>query len=267
MDPSEPDIQTNDPHPKPDAGQFIEIAPLYDTLMTGVPYQEWVAYLRKLLSLRNASPRHVLDLACGTGNVSELLAAQGMKVNGVDIAPAMIAEARRKAAGAGLDIDFFVQDAAELDLPGRRFDLCVSLFDSLNYILEPERLEMAMERVAAHLTPNGLFIFDLNSEYALRNHFFDQNNMNPAEPLRYHWVSDYFPDTHLCRVRMTFWRDDENGDPYEFEEVHWQYAYAMTDVVDMLTRAGFEDITPYQAYTLRAPARASDRIYYIARRP
>src|SRR5262249_44706136 len=149
--------------------QFVAVAPLYDLLMTGVPYAEWVRYLHELLAARRTRPRHILDLACGTGNVSELLAGEGFSVTGVDIAPHMIAEAKRKAAERNLPIAYLTQDAAELDLPGQRFDLCVSLFDSLNYVTEPTRLQRAMTRVAAHLTANGLFIFDLNSEFALRN--------------------------------------------------------------------------------------------------
>ncbi|HZP81630.1 MAG TPA: class I SAM-dependent methyltransferase, partial [Chthonomonadaceae bacterium] len=177
---------SNDEPPSPhedradDRAQFVAVAPLYDALMTGVPYRDWVRYLHTLLDERHAHPRQILDLACGTGNVSELLAAEGYSVTGVDIAPAMIAEAQRKAEARGLSIAYFVQDAAELDLPGRRFDLCISLFDSLNYITDPQRLSLAMERVAAHLAPNGLFIFDLNTEFALRNKFFDQDNLGSA---------------------------------------------------------------------------------------
>src|SRR5690242_9916389 len=93
---------------------FTNVAPLYDALMTGVPYTEWVAYLHELLETRQARPHHVLDLACGTGNVTELLAQEGYQMTGVDIAPAMIAAAKRKAVAHRLPIDYFVQDAAEL---------------------------------------------------------------------------------------------------------------------------------------------------------
>jgi ubiquinone/menaquinone biosynthesis C-methylase UbiE len=245
---------------------FVAVAPLYDALMYGVPYRDWIVYLRDLLEVRHAHPRHVLDLACGTGNVSELLRAEGFDVTGVDIAPGMIAEAKRKAAERNLSIAYFVQDAAELDLPGRRFDLCVSLFDSLNYIVDPERLAQAMLRVAAHLTRSGLFIFDLNTEFALRNHFFDQDNLDTQERLRYDWDSDYFPRTRLCRVRMRFWYREENGQERAFEEVHWQYAYRAEEIMAMLNAAGFDEIATYQAYTLRAPGRTADRIFYVARK-
>src|SRR5579871_1291948 len=106
------------PSEQADKAAFVAVAPLYDLLMHGVPYTEWVAYLHELLAERRAHPRRILDLACGTGNVSELLARAGYAVTGVDIAPQMIAEARRKAAARNLAITYVVQDAAELDLPG-----------------------------------------------------------------------------------------------------------------------------------------------------
>jgi ubiquinone/menaquinone biosynthesis C-methylase UbiE len=248
------------------APAFVDVAPLYDQLMQTVPYSEWVIYLHRLLEERRAQPRQALDLACGTGNVTELLAAEGYKMVGVDLAPGMIAQARRKAAERHLDIEYHVQDAAELDLPGPRFDLCVSLFDSLNYITDPTRLAAAMGRVAAHLTRNGLFIFDLNSEFALINNFFDQGNLGSDDPLRYDWKSDYDPETRLCRVHMMFWHRQPDGTDRYFEEEHWQFAYRESEIVEMLRDAGFDQIAVYKAYTLRSPVRTSDRIFYVARK-
>ena len=142
----------------------------------------------------------------------------------------------------------------------------VSLFDSLNYILEPVRLTVAMARVCAHLQESGLFIFDLNTEFALQNNFFDQHNLNRNSRLRYDWTSLFFPETRLCRVDMQFWRQEEGGEVRAFRETHWQFAYRMTDIHAMLHAAGFDEIATYQAYTFRQPSRTSDRLFYIARR-
>ncbi len=246
--------------------QFIAVASVYDHLMQTVPYADWVTYLRRLLETRGARPRRILDLACGTGNVTELLAEAGYGMTGVDIAAGMIAEAQRKAAAKGQSIAYHVQDAGLLDLPGERFDLCISLFDSLNYITDPAHLQSAFERVALHLTRNGLFIFDLNSDLALREHFFDQSSMEPGDPLHYEWRSAYFPETRLCQVHMKFWVREADGSERYFEEDHWQYAYTNDEIKQMLAKAGFEDIQCYQAYTLRAVNRATDRIFYVARK-
>jgi len=246
--------------------QFAQVAAVYDQLMHDVPYDAWVQYLRDLLEARNARPRTVLDLACGTGNVTERLAAEGYAVVGVDIAEDMVVEARQKALARGLPVQYVVQDAAELELPGRKFDLCVSLFDSLNYVTDPSRLRKAFERVRVHLSRNGLFMFDMNSEYALKNRFFDQSNRAADARLRYDWVSEYFPDTRLCCIKMQFWNREEDGSDTEFTEEHWQFAYREDEVVQMLEDSGYEEISAFQAYTMRPTHRATDRIFYVARK-
>ncbi len=249
------------------ASQFENVAQHYDLLMTGVPYEDWVVYVKQLLDTRGAHPKTVLDLACGTGNVSALLAEEGFEVVGVDIAPLMIEEAKRKAEAEGREIEYLVQDAAVMDLGERQFDLCISLFDSLNYITDPERLAMAIVRIAHYVRAGGLFIFDLNSEFALKNHFFDQDNLSyPEERLQYDWKSTYDESTRICRVDMDFSYRDDAEQVTPFKEVHLQFAYRKDEILKMLDDAGFEDVTFYQAYTLRLPTRTADRVYYVARR-
>lgn len=250
----------------PGSSAFTAIAPYYDMLMRDVPYRSWVRYVQRLLEVRSVRPRRVLDLACGTGNVAEILGRLGYEVVGVDISEPMIAEARRKAAQRGLPIAYHIQDAAELNLPGPPFDLCLSLFDSLNYIIEPFRLSRAIERVHAHLRPDGLFIFDLNSVFALENHFFDQENLDPNAHLRYVWRSKYDPQTRLCQIDMRFMLRGEEGDQ-EFHETHVQFAYREEEIREMLERAGFDQIETYHAYTLKPVRPTTDRIFFVVRRP
>ena len=246
---------------------FAEIAPYYDRLMRDVPYRMWVRYLHELIARHPVHVRRVLDLACGTGNVAEILARMGYEVTGVDIAPAMIAQARAKAAKRNLDIAYHVMDAAEMHVPGVHFDLCICLFDSLNYILDPDRMRRAVRRVYEHLRPNGLFAFDVNSVFALENGFFDQQDLNTRERLRYVWRSEYDSSTRRCTVRMRFfWRGDDDVD-HEFNETHVQHAYEESELRDALTRAGFVDVEAFHAYTTRPVRAATDRIFFLARRP
>jgi ubiquinone/menaquinone biosynthesis C-methylase UbiE len=247
--------------------QFTAIAPHYDALMRGVPYRQWVRYLEQLLKSRNASPKRVLDLACGTGNVSEILAANGYDVTGVDIASGMIDAARHKAARKRLQIEYFVQDAAQLDLQPPGFDLCVSFFDSVNYILDPADLRSAIHKVFDHLVPGALFIFDINSEYALANHFFDQDNLYSNDRLRYVWRSSYDAESRRCAIRMRFFLRGGNGVDEEFLETHWQYAYREEELREMLAEAGFSAIETFHAYAMRPVSPTTDRIFFVAEKP
>ena len=242
--------------------QFTEIARHYDRLMSNVPYRLWVDYLQKILARIGAKPRNVLDVACGTGNVTEEIYDRGYDVVGIDIQPEMIEIARNKAEESSRPIRYYVQDMAELKVDGR-FDLAVSLFDSFNYITDPNDLARGMARIFDHLVPGGLLIFDVNTEYALAHHFFDQCSLERYP--RYAWTSYYDRATRICRVEMAF-EVLENGGKRQFTEVHLQRAYSLDELRQMLEVADFEVLNVYHAYTLKKPTRRSDRVFIVARR-
>jgi len=243
---------------------FTLIAPYYDELMHNVPYDFWVRYVQELIDRYRLQVKSVLDLACGTGNVAMRLAQMGYEVWGVDISAPMIAEAKRKAQEAGLDVHYEVQDAAQLQLP-TQFDLVLSLFDSLNYILSPENLQEAFRRVYAHLRSGGAFIFDVNTEYALREGLFDQDNLGSRRRLLYRWKSRYDEETRICTVEMEFCLRNEAGEVVQhFVEVHRQRAYGLDELHTMLRNAGFDYARAFHAYTLRPPNATTDRAFFVA---
>jgi ubiquinone/menaquinone biosynthesis C-methylase UbiE len=244
--------------------QFDEIAFLYDELMAGVPYRGWVEYLHRVLQQYKCQPKTVLDLCCGTGTVSLILARMGYEVSGVDISSGMIDYARRKAEGQGLSVTFDVQDAARLRL-GKRFALVISLFDSLNYILDASDLQNAFYRASEHLDPGALFIFDMNTELALSGRFFDQSNYGSGAPVIYDWRSTYDEDARLCTVYMNFiYR--RAGAERRAKIVHYQRAYDIPEVIRMLESAGLSTLAVYDGYTLKKASARSDRVFFVARK-
>ncbi|HET6454473.1 MAG TPA: class I SAM-dependent methyltransferase [Armatimonadota bacterium] len=254
---------TGDAIPSPES-QFDEIAFLYDQLMSGVPYREWASYLKRTLKLYRHRPKTMLDLCCGTGTVSLLLASEGYQVSGVDISPKMIERATQKAQAMGIQADFHAQDASAFRL-GRKFDLVFSLFDSLNYILEASALQQAFYRVSEHLNPRGLFIFDVNTEVALAGRLFDQSNLSARAPVNYNWWSTYDPDTRICTIHMDFvYRRASEQKKLRIE--HYQRAYDLPEIEQMLTTAGLQPLDTYDAYSFRRATSQSDRVFFVARK-
>jgi SAM-dependent methyltransferase len=100
----------------------------------------------------------VLDVGCGVGRWSRLLAAKGASVTGVDLSPTMISQARLRAAAEGVAdrCQFHVQDLSRLDVGGQ-FDVVLGV-TVLQHILEPELLRAAVRRMSAHLAPGGRMI-------------------------------------------------------------------------------------------------------------
>lgn len=257
----------NDPsEPNPNSAvQFDPIAYLYDELMVGVPYREWAAYLGRLLRKHECHPSTILDLCCGTGSVSLILARKDLRLIGIDISEGMIERAKERAEEAGLDIRFLVQDAAKLRL-SERFDLVISLFDSLNYILDSSTLQQVFYRVSEHMQPNGLFIFDMNTELALSAGFFNQSNLGSMKaPVIYNWRSSYDSVRRICRVHMDF-VSRLHGEEKHVEVIHYQRAYTIQEIAEMLTAAGLKVEAVYNAYTVRKPSSRSDRVFFVARK-
>lgn len=242
--------------------QFLDVAEVYDSLMSGVPYPYWVTYVEEIWERFRFEPETVLDLACGTGNATIELLRRGYQVSGVDYSDTMLRVARRKLPEP---VPLYHQDARSLELPGT-YDACISLFDSLNYLLELEGLTAAFAGVYRHLRPGGYFVFDLNAIRALEKGMFDQEGYGSDHSLFYIWKSRYDPRTRLCEIRMRFQIQSEGG-TREFLETHVQRGYTVEEVEAELRRAGFEIAATYDAFTFKQPGVRTDRLHFVARRP
>ena len=146
------------------------LAPWYDALTGDVPYGSFAAYYAHLFAERGKNVHTVLDLACGTGTLSAILAGQGYEVIAVDRSPDMLAEAMDKFAGLpeGTAAPMLLcQDLAHLDLYGTA-DAAVSCLDSLNY-LSPSETEAFFTRLRYFLEPGGLLVFDVNTPERFRS--------------------------------------------------------------------------------------------------
>ncbi|PQV65335.1 Methyltransferase domain-containing protein [Abditibacterium utsteinense] len=245
--------------------QFTSLAPHYDELMQVVPYDAWVDYVLLLFSTVEHDAKKLLDCACGTGNVSFELAKCEIEVTGVDIAPDMIEVAQQKARDLGSSIRFFEADLASFDL-GEKFDSATCLYDSLNYILEPETLRAAFGRIAAHLESGGVFVFDMNSDFALTTDLFTQSNLDPQKMLHYDWQATYDAKSRITSVAMRFERREADGGTSIFTEIHRERAYLLEEVREMLLSTGWEILKIYDAYTLNLPHKASERWFFVARK-
>lgn len=253
----------------PASTAYGPVSAVYDALMASVPHDVWLRRIETECVRRGKTPRSVLDIACGTGIVTELLCHHGYHpIIGIDLSAPMIQIARTKADAHDLAdrITYQVQNAATLDLQEARFDLAVSLFDSLNYIIDPADLSKAFVRIAHHLNPGALLAFDVNSLYALSHDLFTQTGT--SGPLNHTWKSQWDRESRTCRVEMDFTLQDQTtGEMRYFHETHVQRAYTITELREMLEAAGFVNIAVYGNYGERTPGPKSDRLLFVAEKP
>ena len=249
------------------AEQFDVLAPHYDELMEVVPYDAWADYVFLLFQIVQHVPIKCLDCACGTGNLSFELAKSSLDVVGVDIAPKMIEVARRKVETSPFKdhLRFQEADLSNFDL-GEEFDCATCLYDSLNYILDPEKLRLAFQNIARHVEIDGIFVFDMNTPHALTQGLFTQSNRDPRKRLHYNWQAKFDPQTRVTSVDMEFTRQLSPGKTEQFTEVHRERAYGASEVRALLESSGWEVERLYDAYTINPPHAQSERWFWVARR-
>ena len=167
----------------------------YDALTYDVPYEKIAAYFETLLRKSGVEAQTVLDLACGTGSLSVLLAARGYRVLGVDCSEEMLTVASEKAAELALETPpfFILQKMQRLRLP-EPVDAAICSLDSVNYVTRPADLQKAFARVCAALSPGGLFVFDINTPFKLGRSFLTRPRTATASG------APRFPRKRACAI-------------------------------------------------------------------
>lgn len=234
---------------------FTALAEVYDEIMADVEYDEWLGFILRESGVRGYPSGPVLDLGCGTGNLTIPLAAQGLEMTGVDSSQSMLTMARRKAP----TLDWRLGEFTTLDL-GRRFGLVVSVFDSLNNLLSPEQFLAAAGRVKEHLLPGGLFLFDVNTSVGLRDLWEGGVVEGWVDDIFYRWEHSFDADSGLARVEAYCEQDGRN-----FTEVHLERPFDPAEVVNLLERTGFREIEVL-SFPNGLPAREDEeRVWVCAR--
>lgn len=245
---------------------YGRVAEVYDHLMEVVPHGAWIARIEAEARARRLAPRSVLDLCCGTGIGTRILLERGYApVVGVDASASMIAQAEALAVPGDGSV-YVCSDAGDFDLDVQHFDMAISLFDSLNYILDEAHLSRVFRQVRRHLVPGGLFAFDMNSIHALKTGMFTQSDQTPG--LRHNWISHWDDSNSLCTVEMDFWvLDPATRTESHFREIHRQRGWAAGQIVELLRQTGFTQPQVFGNYGYRTPRSRSDRWLFATQAP
>lgn len=242
---------------------YVNFAEIYDQVMADVPYRRWMDYIQSIWSVLGFSPATVLDLACGTGNMTMELALRGYEVIGVDSSEAMLQVARRKFRSQGLIAEFIQGDMRDFVIP-KQVDAVISVFDSLNYLLEPDDLKRAFQRVYACLRDGGVFVFDVNTPERLAI-IPELNHVMEGPGYFLVWGDSYDARRKIWRVKLTGFLKD--GDVWRrFDEVHRERAFPLESLAEWLRGAGFEVLAIYDSLNFRPADRTTSRAYFVARK-
>lgn len=259
---------------------YSDFAEVYDNFMEDTPYPLWCQRITECIqkygiskpaaagaASRDAleSERNlVLDLGCGTGTMSILLAKMGYDVIGVDNSSAMLNVAIEKSKREGLDILFLMQDMRMLELYSTAGTI-ISVCDSLNYLLTEEDVLSVFSLVNNYLYPGGLFLFDFNTVYKYSEIIGDTTIAENREGCSFIWENYYNPEEEMNEYDLTLFIEIEEELYHKVEETHYQRGYTLETMRMLAERAGLQWISAIDADTGNEVTDSTQRVFVIAK--
>jgi len=219
---------------------YSGFAQIYDAYMQSDDYDRWVVGVEDLLKTYGRSTKKILELACGSGSMSILLAKRGYDLIGLDISEEMLMIAKDKALNERLKIGFFQQDMITYEL-NQAFDTVICICDGMNYVLENEDLREVFERVHESLKADGVFIFDISTYYKLKYILGDSTIAESQEDSAFIWENFYDDETDILSFELSVFTEDK-GSYRRNDEVHDQRAYKIREI-QMLSKDKFDLLT------------------------
>ena len=240
---------------------YLDFAKIYDELICGdIDYEAIADFIGKAAAPSGEGAALMLDLACGTGTLTDILARRGYDMIGVDLSYDMLNIARKKNE----NILYLCQDMRTFELYGT-VDAIVCMTDSLNYITDYDDLRHVFALAKNYLNPGAPFIFDINSHYKLSEVISNNTFTYDSEDVYYTWENEYDAEKCICDFYLTFFVTGDGENYRRFDERHRQRAYTCEEITEALCEAGFADICVNDGYSDKTPSEKSERLVFTAR--
>ena len=243
---------------------YEKFAQVYDLFMDNIDYEGWAEYVTDRLREYEITDGLVLELGCGTGTMTGLLAGKGYDMIGVDNSEEMLAEAMEKRVESGQDILYLLQDMQEFELYGT-VRAVVSVCDSLNYITDRDELRHVFELVNNYLDPQGIFLFDMNTVYKYQTMIGNTTIAENRDEGSFIWENSYDRENALNVYELALFLPREDGLYEKCEEEHVQKAYSIEAIKAMIVKAGMELVAVCDAYTHNPGDENCERLTFVAR--
>ncbi len=243
------------------ARPYQAIAGLYDRIMDHVDYRAWADYLDALFTRFHPGVSTVFETACGTGSLSLLLSSFGYDVVCMDLSPEMAGCAATKFADVGKPSRVLAGNMTAIPV-SMRFDAVICMYDSINYLLEPEAFRRAVSEAAEVTVDGGLYVFDVctvkNSEM-----FFNDGEMHEVVGnMTYERFCRFHPRTRIQENRFVL---TCGGQPAGIER-HRQKIWLLEEIASMCDGLPFTEIARYDDLSFRPGTEQSDRVHFVFRR-
>ncbi|WP_341299847.1 class I SAM-dependent methyltransferase [Lysinibacillus sp. FSL H8-0500] len=241
---------------------YERFAYVYDELQVDIPYDRYVDWV-----VQNAPSNQyptLLDIGCGTGVLSMLLAQAGYQVSGIDLSEEMLSIAAERFADAGYPAPLYCMSMDELE-GFEALDVVTIAIDSLNYIVEEQAVYATLERIYHALRDGGQLFFDVHSLFKMSAIFLEGPFTYDDGDISYIWHTEPGDYEHSIIHQMTFYVRESTSDLYErFDEEHMQRTFSIEQYMTWLRAIGFSDVEVTADFHEEAPKDNSERIFIHA---
>ncbi|AYF92678.1 class I SAM-dependent DNA methyltransferase [Apilactobacillus bombintestini] len=217
---------------------YQEFAKFYDELFDETMYDGWLSFVKDNVNVNDK----MMDMACGTGRLLELLLENNYQVSGMDLSEDMLTLADERIRNNDNNAELIQGDMTDLsDFPS--YDAISCFDDSLCYLPDITTLEITFKNVYEHLNEGGKFLFDVITPY-------QTDEVYPGYMYNFHddssafmWQSYIGEHEHSVEHDLVFFNYNESKDAYDqFSEIHKERTYELDTYLDLLSDIGFKNI-------------------------
>lgn len=242
---------------------YGNFAHYYDILTGNISYKDRAAYFDMLIKKHGGKKNLLLDLACGTGSLSEEMCRLGYDVIAVDGSEEMLNEALDKKFDSGLNIQYLCQDMTKLDMFGT-IDVTICALDSLNHLPDLDAIKQTINRVSLFCEPGGLFIFDVNTPYKHKNVLGNNTFIYDMEDVYCVWQNTYTEEDNRVEMWLDFFEKQKNGSYERYDESFSEIAFDDAVIEKIVADSGMEIVGKYDYDTTEPTKADSEKIVYVA---
>ena len=268
---------------------YRSFASVYDEFMDGTDYQETADKIQDMITrfglskpsqkrtgaseardvLLAAEKNLVVDIACGTGKLTEILAGRGYDVMGIDLSEEMLSIALNRRDKLGHKTLYLCQDMREFELYGTAGTF-VSVGDSVNYLTSDADMVKLFKRINTFLFPRGIFVFDFKTLYLYRDVIGDRTIAEDRDDCSFIWDNWFDPKTNINEYDLSLFIRDAGSDGEDnvfrkFREVHEQRGYTLEEMKHYVKEADLEWVTEKDSDTMGPVTAKSERILCVVR--
>lgn len=239
---------------------YGDFAAVYDLLTINVPYDEIAEYYAKILC-KITNGRRLLDLGCGTGNLTTLLAERGFDVIGLDASSEMLSIAANKSS----KVRWICQDMTKAEL-GEEVDAVISTLDSINHLESAEEIAACFGSAAANLKRGGAFVFDVNTIFKHREILSDNTFVYDVDGAFCVWQNEFCAEDNGVSIDLDIFFEEEDGSYTRGGESFREIALSVDEMKKMLEETGFAVVEIHEYLTQNPPSEDSEKLLFVAKK-